>query len=62
MSPNSVQVNSNWNLQMSNFAKATVNPHRQMAENSKVVPNPSKQVITLQMGLLELLGISRNSL
>lgn len=35
---------------MSKFAQNTVNPHRQMAENSKVVPNPNKKVITLQMG------------
>lgn len=35
---------------MSKFAQGTVNPHRQMAENSKVTPNPSKKVITLQMG------------
>lgn len=37
-------------LPMSQFARSTVNPHRQMVENSKVVPNPSKKVITLQMG------------
>ena len=35
---------------MSDYAKLTANPHRLMAENSKVVPNPSKKVITLQMG------------
>lgn len=35
---------------MSTFAKATANPHRLMAENSKVIPNPSKTVITLQLG------------
>lgn len=39
-----------WNIGMSEFAKSTANPHRLMAENSKVVPNPSKSTITLQMG------------
>lgn len=41
---------------MSNFAKATANPHRLMAENSKVIPNPSKTLITLQMGDPTLFG------
>jgi tyrosine aminotransferase len=50
MSPDPIKSNRVWNLQMSDFAKATVNPHRQMAENSKVSPNPNKKVITLQMG------------
>lgn len=51
MSPNPIKPSSAvWSLQMSQFAKATANPHRLMAENSKVIPNPSKKVITLQMG------------
>lgn len=50
MSPSPVKSNGVWNLRMSHFAEATVNPHRQMAENSKVIPNPSKKQITLQMG------------
>lgn len=41
---------------MSQFAISTVNPHRMMAENSKVSPNPSKKVITLQMGDPTLFG------
>lgn len=45
-----------WNLPMSQFAIATVNPHRMLAENSKVLPNPSKKVITLQMGDPTLFG------
>lgn len=49
MSPNHGKA-YNWNISMSQFAKATANPHRLMAENSKVVPNPSKPIITLQMG------------
>lgn len=55
MSPNPVESYSR-NLPMSNFAKATANPHRLMAENSKVIPNPSKKVITLQMGDPTLFG------
>lgn len=35
---------------MSKFANLTVNPHRKMAESSHYVPNPTKNVITLQMG------------
>ena len=45
-----------WNLPMSKFAISTVNPHRMMAENSKVAPNPNKKVITLQMGDPTLFG------
>lgn len=37
-------------LEMSNFAKRTLNPHRIMVESSKVTPNPCKEVITLQLG------------
>lgn len=37
MAPNPVKIRSNWNLKMSIYAKDTVNPHRAMAENSKVV-------------------------
>lgn len=39
-----------WSIGMSDFAKSTANPHRLMAENSKIIPNPSKSTITLQMG------------
>jgi tyrosine aminotransferase len=49
MSPTPVRCDS-WDLKMSNYAQATANPHRIMAENSKVVPNPSLPIITLQMG------------
>lgn len=37
-------------LEMSDFAKRTLNPHRIMVESSKVKPNPCKEVITLQLG------------
>lgn len=56
MSPNPVQTSGVWNLKMSMYAKNTENPHRTMAENSKVVPNSSKTVITLQMGDPTLFG------
>lgn len=47
--PNIVSKNHR-NLEMSNFAKRTLNPHRIMVESSKVMPNPKKEVITLQLG------------
>jgi len=50
MSPNQRRPYAAWNINMSQFAKSTANPHRLMAENSKVIPNPSKSLITLQMG------------
>lgn len=50
MSPNPEKFTNKTGLQMSHFAQATANPHRLMAENSKIVPNPSKKTITLQMG------------
>jgi tyrosine aminotransferase len=37
-------------LEMSDFARRTLNPHRIMVESSKVKPNPNKEVITLQLG------------
>lgn len=43
-------ISSDWKLEMSTFARQTVNPHRIMVETSKVVPNPNKKVITLQLG------------
>lgn len=52
-------INNNtsaWEIPMSQFAAVTVNPHRIMAENSKVSPNPNKKVITLQMGDPTLFG------
>lgn len=39
-----------WNFPLTKFAASTINPHRLMAESSKIVPNPSKKIITLQMG------------
>lgn len=50
MAPIPTKFNNASTLQMSRFAKATANPHRLMAENSKIIPNPSKTTITLQMG------------
>lgn len=50
MAPNPDEAVSVWNVQLSQFGKVTVNPFRQMAENSKVVPNPKKSVVTLQLG------------
>lgn len=38
-------------LEMSDFARRTINPHRIMVESSKVIPNPNKEVITLQLGM-----------
>jgi tyrosine aminotransferase len=43
-------VSAEWKLEMSTFARRTINPHRLMVETSKVVPNPEKKVITLQLG------------
>jgi hypothetical protein len=48
MSPN--HGKPHWNISVSNFAKMTVNPHRMIAENLKIIPNPNKKLITLQMG------------
>lgn len=50
MAPIPTKFNNASTLQMSRFAKATANPHRLMAENSKIIPNPSMTTITLQMG------------
>jgi tyrosine aminotransferase len=47
---NGRKIHSIWDIQMSDFAKSTANPHRIMAESSKIIPNPSKTTITLQMG------------
>ncbi|KAG5682905.1 hypothetical protein PVAND_012223 [Polypedilum vanderplanki] len=43
-------ISADWKLEMSTFARQTVNPHRLMVETSKVVPNPKKKVLTLQLG------------
>lgn len=43
-------ISADWKLEMSTFARQTINPHRLMVETSKVVPNPEKKVITLQLG------------
>lgn len=44
-------VSKTHKLEMSNFAKRTINPHRIMVESSKVKPNPNKEIITLQLGI-----------
>lgn len=43
-------ISGDWKLEMSRFSRQTINPHRLMVETSKVVPNPDKKVITLQLG------------
>lgn len=50
MSPNTISMDPSWRLPMSKMAKNTANPGRLLAETSKVKPNPSKKLITLQMG------------
>lgn len=47
-------VNTTRSLEMSDFARRTINPHRIMVESSKVKPNPKKELITLQLGEFEL--------
>jgi tyrosine aminotransferase len=41
---------ASWHLQMSSFAQNTENPLRKIWEGPKVLPNPNKETITLQIG------------
>lgn len=43
-------LSADWQIEMSRFSRQTINPHRLMVETSKVMPNPEKKVITLQLG------------
>lgn len=42
--------NERWNLEMSELARKTENPIRSIWEGCKSIPNPSKKLITLQIG------------
>ena len=50
MSPHPVSANMCWKIKTAEFARITLNPLRLMSENQKILPNPDKDVITLQMG------------
>lgn len=49
LSENSVN-NSDWNIEVSNFAKSTCNPVRKLIEQMKIDPNPEYQMIALSIG------------
>lgn len=42
--------NASWNLEMSELARKTENPIRSIWEGCQSIPNPSKKLITLQIG------------
>lgn len=50
MSKQVKKTNQNWNLKPTSFAVLTDNPLRKLWEDQSVVPNPDKEVITLQIG------------
>lgn len=50
MSKQVKRTNQNWNLKATTFAVLTDNPLRKLWEDQSVVPNPDKEVITLQIG------------
>lgn len=50
MSENNLNSSSSWDLRMSEFALCTENPLRKISEDLKVVANPNKPLITLQIG------------
>ncbi|CAO1379127.1 unnamed protein product [Diamesa tonsa] len=50
MSKQVKKTNPNWNLKATSFAVLTDNPLRKLWEDQSVVPNPDKEVITLQIG------------